>query len=98
MSNIQGTGNTDHAERLQRTGNVRGARKAQTAGTGAAAIRGDRAEISQEARLMSQLRDMPQVRQDKVDALKAKISNPDYDVDAHVEGALNKLLSDEFGI
>lgn len=98
MSNIQGTGNTDHAERMQRTRNVRGPQKAQPSSGGSTPVQGDRTEISQEARLMSQARDLPSVRQDKVDALKAKINNPDYDVDAHVNDALNKLISDEFGV
>ena len=91
MSEIQSTGNTDRARRLER---VRSVKKAQRAVTAAAARQTDRAEISTAAKLLGALKDLPPVREERVEAVRAKIDEPGFDVDAHFRNAMQKMLQD----
>ncbi len=63
----------------------------------ASSVRGaDELDISPEASLVSKVRDVPDVRADKVARIKAQIANGTYDTDAKLDVALSRLL-DEIG-
>jgi negative regulator of flagellin synthesis FlgM len=53
-------------------------------------------DISPEAELLSQVRDLPEIRQDRVNDLRAQIKNGTYDTDEKLDLALSRLL-DEIG-
>jgi len=52
-------------------------------------------DISPEAQLLSQARDLPEIRADRVAAIKAQIASGTYETDAKLDAALENLL-DEF--
>ena len=56
----------------------------------------DQLDISPEADLVSQVRDLPDIRADKVAAIKAQIAAGMYETDAKLDIALSRLL-DEIG-
>ncbi|QDU27673.1 Anti-sigma-28 factor, FlgM [Anatilimnocola aggregata] len=56
----------------------------------------DQLDISPEADLISQVHDLPDVRQDKVNSIRAQIASGTYDTDAKLDAALSRLL-DEIG-
>ncbi len=70
----------------------------RTAGTQApaSAAQTDSVDISPAADLASQLSDIPDIRQDKVSAIKLAISNGTYETADKLSGAINGLL-DEIG-
>ncbi|ADB18664.1 anti-sigma-28 factor, FlgM [Pirellula staleyi DSM 6068] len=55
----------------------------------------DTVDISPEAQLLSQARDLPEIRADRVAAIKAQIASGTYETDAKLDAALENLL-DEF--
>lgn len=54
----------------------------------------DRVELSDRARLLSKLANMPAIRQDLVDRVRQEIAGGNYDTPDRVEGALNNLIDD----
>ena len=58
----------------------------------AAATRGDKVELSQHAQLLSKLADIPAVRQDVVDRVKAQIAAGTYDTPEKLDFALERLV------
>ena len=56
--------------------------------------RADRTDISVEARLLSKLREVPDVRWEKVEALKALIAKGQYETPERIAGAVEKLLEE----
>ena len=68
--------------------------KAQKAYGAQPAAKADAAEISMEAKLLDKLRNVPEVRQEKVDALKAQIEAGTYDTPERIDAMVSKLLSD----
>jgi negative regulator of flagellin synthesis FlgM len=56
----------------------------------------DQLDISPEAELLSQVRDRPEIRQDRVNDIRAQIKNGTYDTDEKLDLALSRLL-DEIG-
>lgn len=54
----------------------------------------DRVELSDRARLLNKLANMPSIRQDLVDRVKQEIQGGTYDTPERVEGALNSLMDD----
>ncbi len=56
--------------------------------------RRDKANISIEARLLDQLRRMPEVRQEKIDALKKEISAGGYETEERLKAAIDRLFSE----
>lgn len=56
----------------------------------------DQLDISPEAQLASQVRDIPDVRQDVVDRIRGEIRSGTYETDAKLDVALSRLL-DEIG-
>jgi len=52
----------------------------------------DQADLSDHARLLSKLADLPGVRQDVVDRVKTEIELGDYDTPDRVDAALDALI------
>ena len=55
---------------------------------------GDQVEISDIGRFLSYLSQLPQVRTDKVEALRRQIESDEYDVDGKIEDIIDSLLED----
>jgi len=94
MTNINGTGDSYRTERTQRLDTSRRTRKAAP-DPYTASMRRDSAEISAEARLLAAARDVPPVRMDKVDALREKLNDPNFDLDAAFKDAVRLMLKAE---
>ena len=78
-------------------------RAAQPAQRPAAANQADSVEISPEAQaaqaaeqLSAKIAELPDIRQDRVNELRAKIASGSYETDDRINGALERLL-DEIG-
>ena len=56
----------------------------------------DQLDISHEADLVSRVREMPSIRQDRVAEIRAQIASGAYETDDKLNGALERLL-DEIG-
>jgi anti-sigma28 factor (negative regulator of flagellin synthesis) len=54
----------------------------------------DEVEISDVGRFLSFLSQLPQVRTDKVEALRRQIEQDEYDVDGKIDGIIDALLED----
>ena len=54
----------------------------------------DEVEISDVGHFLSFLSQLPDVRQDRVDALREQIENGTYDVDAKLDSIVDSLLAD----
>ena len=54
----------------------------------------DRVEISDHARFLAKLREVPPVRQEKIDALRALIESGKYETSERIAGAVTKLLEE----
>ena len=55
---------------------------------------GDRAEISETARLLSQLAEVPEVRMEKVEELKELIASGQYESKEKIEQAVERLMDE----
>lgn len=55
---------------------------------------GDRVEVSRMASLMSQLREMPDVREDLVRRVREQIAAGEYDSVDRIEGAISGILEE----
>ena len=58
----------------------------------------DQVEISDKARFLSQIADMPDIRQDKVDQIRRQLADGTYDIDGKLPTALDRLLKEESGL
>jgi negative regulator of flagellin synthesis FlgM len=56
----------------------------------------DELQISSQGEIMSRMADIPEIRHDKVAALRAAIADGSYETDAKMSSALDRLL-DEIG-
>ena len=54
----------------------------------------DKAEISDHARLLNKLTDVDDIRQEKVDSIRAQIEAGTYETDDKLSAAVDKLLED----
>ncbi|MEX0655793.1 MAG: flagellar biosynthesis anti-sigma factor FlgM [Phycisphaeraceae bacterium] len=57
---------------------------------------GDKVQLSDTARLLSQLNDLPDIRQDLIDRVKAEIANGTYETPEKLDSAISNML-DELG-
>jgi len=74
-----------------------GARPAQrTMRTDSTTPINDEVQISDAARLSEQIADVPEIRQDKVNMIRAQIAAGTYETDDKLDGAVERLL-DEIG-
>ena len=55
---------------------------------------GDEVQFSDSARLLSKLRELPDVRQEKIDKVRQAIDNGTYDTDEKVDAILTPLMED----
>ncbi len=55
---------------------------------------GDSVEVSPMASWLSKLSEMPEIRQDLVDRVKAEIAAGTYETDAKLDAALENLMND----
>lgn len=56
----------------------------------------DHLDISSEAQYLSQVRDLPEIRADRVASIRAQIQSGVYETDEKINAALDRLL-DEIG-
>ena len=54
----------------------------------------DRVELSDQARLLSKLKELPDVREGLVNSVKSQIESGKYDTDERFDTAVNALLDD----
>ncbi|MBX2852062.1 MAG: flagellar biosynthesis anti-sigma factor FlgM [Phycisphaeraceae bacterium] len=54
----------------------------------------DRVELSEQARLLSKLKQLPDVREGLVNSVKSQIDSGKYDTDERFDTAVNALLDD----
>ncbi|MEM6260538.1 MAG: flagellar biosynthesis anti-sigma factor FlgM [Planctomycetota bacterium] len=54
----------------------------------------DRVELSDQALLLSKLKQLPEVREDLVNSVKSQIDAGNYDTDERFDTAINALLDD----
>jgi len=54
----------------------------------------DKAEFSQAARLLSRIADLPDIRQEKVNQVRAEIANGTYLTEDKIEASLDGLITD----
>ncbi len=59
-----------------------------------AETRGDRVELSPHARLMNQIRQLPEVRQDLIDRIKDEIDAGTYDTPEKMDAAVEGLAAE----
>ena len=69
--------------------------KAPEAAKAAATPKTDAAEISIEARLLDKLHKTPEIRQEKVDALRAQIEAGTYETPERLRAAVEKMFEEE---
>jgi flagellar biosynthesis anti-sigma factor FlgM len=55
----------------------------------------DRVELSDQARLLDSMRQMPEVRQDRIDRVRAAIARGGYETDAKINHAIERLIQEE---
>ena len=66
----------------------------RTEATDARTSIGDRAEISEEARLLNKLSEVPDVRMDRVEELRKEIAAGNYETPERIEQAVDRLLEE----
>ena len=54
----------------------------------------DKVELSNTAQLLNKLRELPDVRQDMIDRIRAELAAGTYDTPEKMDAALEKLLDD----
>lgn len=54
----------------------------------------DQVELSNTAQLLSKLRELPEVRQDLIDRVRASIADGTYETDDKTDAAVDSLLED----
>ena len=68
--------------------------------TNGAAVRAqgrDQVELSQTARLLSRIHEMPDIRQDVVDRVRSQIAEGHYDTPEKLDAALEQMINEELG-
>ena len=54
----------------------------------------DDIQISTEARLLQQLSELPEIREDKVEEVRRKIADGEYDKDEHLQAAIERMIEE----
>ena len=55
---------------------------------------GDRVELSDQARLLSKLKQLPEIREGLVNSVKAQIDAGNYDTEERFDTAINAMIDD----
>lgn len=81
--------------RTQQTTLESSIRSARSSGDPATTTRSaDRVELSEQARLLSKLKQLPEVREGLVNSVKSQIQAGNYDTPERLDTAINALLDD----
>ena len=59
-----------------------------------AGARADRVELSEMAQLLARMREMPDVRQDRVDMARSAIDRGLYETDDRIDHAIDRMIED----
>ncbi|MCC6573972.1 MAG: flagellar biosynthesis anti-sigma factor FlgM [Planctomycetes bacterium] len=97
MAGIYGPSGADSAPRIDRAKRVQRIQRAQAPAPVNPNREADRAEISNEARLLAQLANMPAVRNERVEAARNLVDDNAFNLDESFRKAMHKLLLEEFG-
>ncbi|HIA27715.1 MAG TPA: flagellar biosynthesis anti-sigma factor FlgM [Planctomycetes bacterium] len=54
----------------------------------------DDIQISTEARLLQQLSELPEIREDKVEEVRRKIADGEYDKDEYLQAAIERMIEE----
>ena len=84
-SSVSGVQSINSPQRAQQAQPAKPAQQTQAA---------DQLDISQEAQLASQIHDVPEIRHEKVAAIRAQIEAGTYETDAKLDLALDRLLDE----
>jgi flagellar biosynthesis anti-sigma factor FlgM len=96
--NPAGNGSINHlraAASLQHASSSPIDRSGRIPGRAESSQRGDRVELSDHARLLDRMRQMPEVRQDRVERVRAAIARGGYDSDARINHAIERMMQQE---
>ncbi len=91
--NIQQTGGVQGPQPVQPN---RPAAKAADASAATKVAKTDQAEISDQARFLAKLRQVPEVRAEKIEAARQAIADGVYDTDEILRAAVERLLDESF--
>lgn len=70
-------------------------KRSSSGGDTPVATRGDdRVELSEQARLLNKLKQLPEIREGLINSVKAQIDAGNYDTDERFDTAINALLDD----
>ncbi|MBN1982194.1 MAG: flagellar biosynthesis anti-sigma factor FlgM [Chitinivibrionales bacterium] len=91
MNNINGINSymSPHVLGAQQGKNVQSGQQ-----TSSTSPKSDSVEISNMARLMSQVSAMPEIREEKVQAVREQLANGTYDIDGKLSIAIDRLLDE----
>ncbi len=87
----EGVGRTPHIDRIKH------AEKTYKASEAGASRSADAVELSEKARMLSKLSQMPDVRWEKVLDIKKQIDAGTYETPEKLESALEKMLAEMYG-
>jgi negative regulator of flagellin synthesis FlgM len=82
------------AGRLDTSAEVFSRVQSRSPGAGRTERPSDRVELSDRARLLNKLANLPPVRQDLIDQVKREIENGTYDTPGRLDGAIDHLADD----
>ena len=94
-AHLQTTTSVDGTQSLQPTDATSEANQTDAVASSQAAS-ADEISISQEADMLSRIGDIPDIRQDRVDQIRAEIANGVYETEERLDVAVSRLL-DEIG-
>ncbi len=94
-AHLQTTTSVDSAQSVQSTDAAIDAKQTDAVASSPAAG-ADEISISQEAEMLSRVADIPDIRQDRVDQIRAEIANGVYETEERLDVAVSRLL-DEIG-
>ena len=94
-AHLQTTTSVDSAQSVQSTDAASDAKQTGAVASSPAAG-ADEISISQEADMLSRVADIPDIRQDRVDQIRAEIANGVYETEERLDVAVSRLL-DEIG-
>ena len=94
-AHLQTTGSVEGTQSVQPTDGMNETRQTNEIASNPAAG-ADEISISQEANLLSKVGDIPDIRQERVDQIRAEIASGAYETEEKIDIAVSRLL-DEIG-
>lgn len=79
---------------LSHTTSSSGIRRFDAADASSPSFGEDRVELSETARLLNKMRDMPDLRHDRIADVREAIVRGDYDAPARLDAALDKMIDE----